>query len=192
LREPAKYGNNRDSVDALARRIVEAAVRECGRHRTVFGAGFHPGLFAWIMHSVLGEATGATPDGRRAGLPLSPGPDPSAGRAVRGPTATILSATSFDHRPLIGGVALNLKFSPKTLDTPEKRGKLASLVRVYFERGGFQVQMNVVDAAILRDAQDHPERHEDLLVRVAGYSDYFVNLSRQMQEEVIARTEYEL
>lgn len=191
LREPAKYGNSEDSVDGLAKRIVEMAVRECGRHRTVFGAGFHPGLFAWVMHSVFGEATGATPNGRLAGLPLSPGPDPSPGRAQRGPTATILSATRFDHQPLIGGVALNLKFSRKALDTPEKRSKLASLLRVYFDRGGFQAQINVVDAATLRDAQEHPERHEDLLVRVAGYSDYFVNLSRQMQDEIIARTEYE-
>lgn len=192
LREPSKYGNGEDSVDALAKRIVDTAVRECRRHRTVFGAGFHPGLFAWVMHSVFGEATGATPDGRLAGLPLSPGPDPCAGRARRGPTATVLSATSFDHRPLIGGVALNLKFSPATLNTPEKRSKLASLVRVYFERGGFQVQINVVDAATLRDAQEHPEQYEDLLVRVAGYSDYFVNLSRPMQDEIIARTEFGL
>ncbi|MCX7597499.1 MAG: hypothetical protein N2512_01335, partial [Armatimonadetes bacterium] len=159
MREADKYGNDEKAVDALAQRIMQTATRECQRHRTVFGAGFHPGLFAWIMHSVFGEATGATPDGRLVGLPLSPGPDPSPGRAKRGPTATVLSATGFDHTPLIGGVALNLKFSPTTLDTPEKRRKLASLVRVYFDRGGFQVQINAVGAATLRDAQEHPERY---------------------------------
>ncbi len=192
LHEPAKYGNNIERVDTIAREILDFAVEATRRRRTVFGAGFHGGLFAWVMHGRLGEETGATPDGRVAGVAISPGPDPAAGRAQSGPTAAALSATSFDHTPLLGGVAFNLKFSPATLATPERRAKLAALVRTYFRRGGFQVQINVVGADTLRAAQERPEEHADLLVRVAGYSDYFVNLSRVLQDELVARTEAEL
>jgi formate C-acetyltransferase len=190
--QPAKYGNGIQRVDAIAREILDFAVAQTKEKRTVFGAGFHPGLFAWVMHGRLGEETGATPDGRRAGTAISPGPDPVAGQAMSGPTACVLSATSFDHTPLLGGVAFNLKFSPSTLSTRERRNKLAALVRTYFRRGGFQVQINVVGPDTLRDAQQHPEEYADLLVRVAGYSDYFVNLGKTLQDELIARSAEEL
>jgi pyruvate-formate lyase len=189
LHEPAKYGNAQPRVDALAVDLMQFCVSEVRRHRTVFGAGFHPGLFAWIMHAALGEQTGATPDGRRAGEALSPGPDPVGGRATAGPTATILSATSFSHQPLLGGVAFNLRFSAATLQGRERRDKVAALLRTYFRRGGAQVQINVVSSQTLREAQQHPERYADLLVRVAGFSEYFVNLSRAAQDELIARAE---
>lgn len=192
LHEPAKYGNAVARVDELAREIMDFAVARCRRHRTVFGAGFHPGLFAWVMHGRLGEETGATPDGRTAATAISPGPDPAAGRATSGPTAAVLSATCFSHKPLIGGVAFNLKFSRSSLATRTHRDKVAALVRAYFKRGGFQVQFNVVSGEVLRRAQERPEDHADLLIRVAGYSDYFVNLSRSLQDEIIARTECDL
>lgn len=188
----AKYGNNQPSVDGLARWIVEAAVRHCQTHRVVFDGTYEPGLFAWVMHAQLGEQTGATPDGRLAGTALSPGPDPAPGRASSGPTAAILSATSFDHEPLIGGVAFNMRFSPSNLRTSSQRRRLAALIRTYFERGGFQTQITAVDAQTLSDAKAHPEQFADLLVRVAGYSDYFVRLSPTMQEEIIARAELQL
>ena len=192
LHEPAKYGNADATVDELAQRILEGAIESCHGHRVVLGGTYEPGLFAWIQHGELGKVTGATPDGRRAGECLSPGPDPMPGRATSGPTAAVLSATSFPHQPFIGGVAFNLKFSPSTLSSPDRREKLAALVHTYFERGGFQTQINVVSAGTLRAAQGAPEEHADLLVRVAGYSDYFVHLTPQMQEEIIARTESDL
>ncbi len=192
LREPAKYGNGEARVDLLAGRIMDRTVVEAKRHRTVLGGGYHSGLFAWIMHAELGSGTGATPDGRLAGLPLSPGPDPAPGRAMHGPTGTVLSATTYEHLDLLGGVALNFKFSPATLSTPERRDKLIAVLRTYFDRGGFQAQITSVGADTLHDAQEHPEQYEDLLVRIAGYSDYFTNLSRKMQDEVIGRTELEL
>ncbi len=192
LHEPPKYGNNAERVDALAADILRFAVAQSRRLRTVFGASFQPGLFAWVMHGRLGEETGATPDGRRAHTALSPGPDPAAGRALSGPTASILSVTSYDHAPLLGGVAFNLKFSPSILATRDRRDKLAALLRTYFQRGGFQAQITVADTDTLRDAQQNPEQHADLLVRVAGYSDYFVNLGRTLQDEIIARTQSEL
>ena len=111
---------------------------------------------------------------------------------MHGPTGTVLSATTYEHLDLLGGVALNFKFSPATLSTPERRGKLIAVLRTYFDRGGFQAQITSVGADTLRDAQEHPEQHEDLLVRIAGYSDYFTNLSRKMQDEVIGRTELDL
>jgi formate C-acetyltransferase len=192
IHEPGKYGNDDPEVDALAGRIMEAAVEHCHRHRVVFDSTYEPGLFAWIMHGELGRGTGATPDGRLAGVALSPGPDPSPGRANRGPTAAALSVTSFDHTPLIGGVAFNMKFSRAALASAEQRRKLAALVRTYFARGGFQTQVTTVDADTLRAAREHPEDYADLLVRVAGYSDYFVRLSPLMQDEMIARTELAL
>jgi len=192
IREPAKYGNDDPAVDAIAEHIIEAAVTHCRRHRVVFDSTYEPGLFAWIMHAQLGQETGATPDGRLAGVALSPGPDPAPGRATSGPTAAALSVTSFDHGPLIGGVAFNMRFSPKTLASPGQRSKLAALIRTYFARGGFQTQITTVDLETLHAARERPEDYADLLVRVAGYSDYFVRLSPIMQDEVIARTELRL
>jgi formate C-acetyltransferase len=189
MREPPKYGNDNASVDAIAEHIIEAAVGHCRRHRVVFDSTYEPGLFAWVMHAQLGQETGATPDGRLAGVALSPGPDPAPGRATSGPTAAALSVTSFDHGALIGGVAFNMRFSPKTLASPAQRQKLAALIRTYFARGGFQTQITTVDVETLREARERPEDYADLLVRVAGYSDYFVRLSPIMQDEVIARTE---
>jgi len=192
LNEPAKYGNGEAGVDGIAGRLMDAAVAHCRKHRVVLGGTYEPGLFAWVMHGELGKETGATPDGRTAGECLSPGPDPMPGRAVGGPTAAARSVTSFDHEPLIGGVAFNLKFSPATLAKPEQRSKLAALVQTYFDRGGFQTQINAVSAETLRDARENPEQYADLLVRVAGYSDYFVNMTPLMQDELIGRTESEL
>ncbi|MBC7288133.1 MAG: hypothetical protein H5T86_08855 [Armatimonadetes bacterium] len=189
IEKAPKYGNAIPEVDAIAREIMGFATARCRRHRVVLGGGYHPGLFAWIMHGQLGEQTGATPDGRHAGEAVSPGPDPVGGRARCGPTAAVISATSFDHRPLLGGVAFNLRFSRSTLRDPERRQKAAALIRTYFRRGGAQAQITVASAELLRKAKQRPEDHADLLVRVAGFSDYFVNLTPTLQEEIIAREE---
>ncbi len=151
-----------------------------------------PGFFCWIMHESLGAATGATPDGRRAGMPLADGAGASQGREKAGPTASVLSTTKWNHAPALGGLVHNVKFAKRTFRSPEELGRLRHLIETYMRRGGFELQVNVVDSETLRDAQAHPERYQDLLVRVAGYSDYFVHLGAKMQGEVIQRTEHAL
>lgn len=150
-----------------------------------------PSLFCWIMHDEFGKRTGATPDGRRAGLPLGDGSGPAQGRETEGPTTSLLASTTWDHTPFIGGIAVNMKFSRSTLGD-NAVFLLCSLAKTYLSRGGFEWQVNVVDDAVLRDAVAHPEKYPDLVVRIGGYSDYFTRFSPTMQQEVIARTAHSL
>jgi formate C-acetyltransferase len=153
-------------------------------------APFIPGAFCWIMHERLGSTCGATPDGRKAGFPFADGGGPAQGREMNGPTSAILSATSWDHSPLIGGVAYNMKFNRALFDSGASVQRLEDLLVTYLRRGGFEVQVNVLDPEALRRARANPEQHRDLVVRIGGYTDYFVNLSRGMQDEVMMRTEF--
>ena len=132
---------------------------------------------------------GATPDGRHAGEPVSEGISPVQGADRNGPTAVLRSAARMDHTRT-GGTLLNQKFSPDALASDADLDRLVSLVRSYFALGGHHIQFNVVTAATLREAQAHPERHRDLIVRVAGYSDYFCDLTKPLQDEIISRTEH--
>ena len=151
-----------------------------------------PGAFVWTMHERLGRETGATPDGRRAGTPFADGAGPAQGRESKGPTVAILSTTSWDHSPLIGGVAFNMKFSASLFDrSPEARRGLKELVLAYLRRGGFETQINVVDAVDLQKARENPSEYRDLVVRIGGYTAYFTQMSPEMQDEIIMRTEYD-
>jgi formate C-acetyltransferase len=132
---------------------------------------------------------GASPDGRHAGRPLSEGISPVQGMDRQGPTAVMRSAAKMEHAKT-GGTLLNMKFTPEVLAGEEGLAKLAALVRGYFRLGGHHVQFNVVDADTLRAAMAAPEEHRGLIVRVAGYSDYFCDLSVPLQEEIITRTEH--
>ncbi len=132
---------------------------------------------------------GATPDGRLAGQPLSEGISPVQGADKYGPTAVIKSCAKMDH-VRTGGTLLNQKFTPKLLEGQEGIDNLAHLVRAYFRMGGHHIQFNVVSAETLRDAQKHPEKYRDLIIRVAGYSDYFCDLTKALQDEIINRTEH--
>jgi formate C-acetyltransferase len=142
------------------------------------------------VHERFGSETEATPDGRHAGFPLADGAGAAQGREKAGPTASVLSTTKWNHKKAIGGLVHNVKFSKSALSTDEGLAGLRNLIETYLRRGGFEIQVNVVSADTLRDAQEHPENYHDLLVRVAGYSDYFVHLNPNMQAEVIARTEH--
>ena len=150
-----------------------------------------PSVFCWIMHERFGRGTGATPDGRRAGFPLGDGSGPCQGREMSGPTASILSSTKWDHHELIGGVAVNMKFS-KSGVADSSLGAMKALVKAFMMRGGFEIQMNVTDRETLKRAVERPEEYRDLVVRVGGYSDYFARLSPEMQQEVILRTEHQI
>jgi len=185
------YGNDDADIDALATEWAEFLIATTealtvGLHRYV------PGFFCWVMHERLGSETPATPDGRLAGLPLADGAGGSQGRERCGPTAAVLSSTKWSHRPVLGGLVHNIKFSDSLLRDDEGLRGARQVLETYLERGGFEIQVNVVDKETLLDAQAHPEKYQDLLVRVAGYSDYFVHLNRNMQDEVIARTEHDL
>jgi len=141
-------------------------------------------------HVYFGSVTGATPDGRLAGTPLSEGISPVQGADRCGPTAVLRSAGKMDHLKT-GGTLLNQKLTPKVLEGEEGVEKLAGLIRAYFAMNGHHIQFNVVTADTLRAAQRNPEAYRGLIVRVAGYSDYFCDLSRALQDEIIARTEHE-
>jgi formate C-acetyltransferase len=187
-----KYGNDIDEVDTYYGMIVDHIVSECKKYDALyFGGRLIPSAFCWVKHELFGRATGATPDGRKAGFPLGDGSGPCQGREMCGPTASILSSTKWDHRGLIGGVAVNMKFTRGSLGAHSVE-ILQSLVRTYIRRGGFEMQINVVDRDTLERARQRPEEYRDLVVRIGGYSDYFVRLSPKMQEEVILRTEHRI
>ncbi len=185
----SSYGNDIEEVDALAVEMAEF-LSDTTESNTVGPHRYVPGFFCWIVHERFGRETGATPDGRKSGFPLADGAGAAQGRERSGPTASVLSTTKWDHQRAIGGLVHNVRFSGEALRTDRDLRALRDLIETYLRRGGFEIQVNVVDTDVLRDAQEHPENHPDRLVRVAGYSDYFVNLNRNMQEEVIARTEH--
>ena len=187
-----KYGQGCPEVDKRVAATVAWVSAQCRQYRMLpDDSHYVPGAFVWVMHERLGRDTGATPDGRRAGFPFADGCGPAQGRESRGPTAAILSTTSWDHRSMIGGLAYNMKFNTSLFREPEGFDRLRDLVLTFLRRGGFETQINVVDADVLRRAQQHPEQHRDLVVRIGGYTDYFTRLTPQMQAEVILRTEFD-
>lgn len=190
LKDIPKYGNDIDEVDQYFGTFTSHIVSECKKYVGEFTSGnLIPSVFCWIMHERFGRNTGATPDGRAAGFPLGDGSGPCQGREMRGPTASILSSTKWNHNELIGGVAVNMKFSKSTLGK-NSLNVMQGLIKAYMQRGGFEMQINVTDKEILEKARRCPEEYRDLTVRIGGYSDYFTRLSPEMQAEVILRTEH--
>ena len=183
------YGNDHDVPDTLAAEWAEY-LEEITASNIVGLSAYVPGFFCWVVHEHFGSQTNATPDGRKAGFPLADGAGAAQGREKSGPTASVFSTTRWNHKKAIGGLVHNVKFSGNALSTDQGLKALRNLVETFLRRGGFEIQVNVVSADTLRDAQEHPEDYADLLVRVAGYSDYFTHLNPNMQAEVIARTEH--
>lgn len=181
------FGNDDDCADAIAAALVEAYLSAIDGRPNANGGSYRVNLLPTTVHVYFGKVVGATPNGRLAGEPLSDGISPSQGADTHGPTAVIKSAGKIDH-VRTGGTLLNQKFLPELLADEGGMAKLAALVRTYFRYDGHHIQFNIVDAKTLREAQSHPEGHRDLIVRVAGYSEYFCNLGLDLQEEVIART----
>ena len=169
--------------------VFNACFEEVDGRPDARGGHYRVEMLPTTCHVYFGSVTGAMPDGRKAGLPLSEGISPVQGADRHGPTAVIKSAAKMDHVKT-GGTLLNMKFTPSLVATEEALDKWAHLVRSYFKMDGHHVQFNVVTAETLRKAQADPEQHRDLIVRVAGYSDYFCDLSTELQEEIIARTEH--
>jgi formate C-acetyltransferase len=188
LHETPKYGNDDHYADEIASWLFTTYFELIDGRPNTKGGTYRVNLLPTTVHIYFGRVTGATPDGRRAGEPVSEGISPSQGADTHGPTAVVKSAARIDHART-GGTLLNLKFIPQVLSDEAGITNLAHLVRTYFRLGGHHVQFNVVDAKTLRDAQLHPEKYTDLIVRVAGYSDYFVTIGKELQDEIISRTE---
>jgi pyruvate formate-lyase/glycerol dehydratase family glycyl radical enzyme len=188
LNKTPKFGNDLDFADALAKDVFNAYFDLIDGRPNTKGGEYRVNLLPTTVHVYFGQVTGATPDGRKSGAPLSDGISPSHGADTNGPTAVIKSVAKIDHWRT-GGTLLNQKFMPEVLADEDGRKKLGDLVRTYFKLGGHHIQFNVVHADTLKSAQKTPELYQDLIVRVAGYSDYFVNIGKDLQNEIIARTE---
>ena len=188
-----KYGNDVDEVDKVGRRFLEHYGEVVATYENPRGGRFQPGSYTVSAHIPLGEACGATPDGRRAHEQLADGGlSPMVGRDKHGPTASLRSVSKLDNVLDSNGSLLNVKFTPSTLAGDAGLAKLSAYLRAFSRLGIQHVQFNVVDRSTLLDAQAHPENHKDLVVRVAGYSAMFVELSKPVQDDIINRTEHVL
>lgn len=188
LNKTPKYGNDEDYADQVMKAIFEAYFDTIDGRPNTKGGHYRINLLPTTVHIYFGKVVGATPDGRKAGEPLSEGVSPVQGADRKGPTAVIKSVAKIDH-VRTGGTLLNQKITPQLLASEIGLNKLAQLIRSFFKLDGHHIQFNVVSSDMLRDAQKHPERYRNLIVRVAGFSDYFVDLSVDLQNEIIKRTE---
>jgi len=183
-----RWGNDDDYADDLMKEVFEH-YRGCVTGRpNVRGGMYRVNMLPTTCHVYFGEITGALPSGRKAGIPVSEGISPVGGADIYGPTAVIRSCAKMDHLQT-GGTLLNQKYTPSAIQGDKGLDAMAALVRSYFNMEGHHIQFNVIDRDTLIEAQKSPEEHRDLIVRVAGYSDYFRNLSRALQDEIINRTE---
>jgi formate C-acetyltransferase len=184
-----KYGNDDDAADDLMRMVFEVLFDSIDGRPNIKGGQYRVEMLPTTCHVYFGSVTGALPDGRKSGLPFSEGISPVQGADRKGPTAVLKSAGKLDQTRT-GGALLNMKFTPQILADDAGIDRLGQLVRSYFKMDGHHMQFNVVTADTLRAAQADPDAHRDLIVRVAGYSDYFCDLSTELQEEIIQRTEH--
>jgi formate C-acetyltransferase len=191
LNKTPRYGEDNDYADEIAKNIVNNMVEIIENYppSPIRKASKRAYFLPTTAHVYFGKVTGATPDGRKAGLPVSEGISPVQGSDKKGIAAVFRSVSKCDWDKT-GGALLNQKLTPDLLEGEENIRKLAQLIKTFFNMGGHHVQFNVVSAELLREAQKHPQDFQDLMIRVAGYSDYFVNLPKGLQDEIIARTEH--
>jgi formate C-acetyltransferase len=183
-----KYGNDDDYADDILKSVFDLFFDTINGRNNMKGGTYRVNYLSTTCHVYFGSVTGATPDGRRAWEPHSDGISPAQGADRFGPTAVIQSAAKLDHART-GGTLLNQKFTPSIVQGEEGIDRMLHLVRSYFKLDGHHIQFNVVTAETLRAAQKEPDKYRDLIVRVAGYSDYFCDLTKALQDEIIARTE---
>ena len=184
------YGNDDDYADSIMQRVYDSLFKAIDGKPNTKGSSYHLNMLSTTCHIYFGKKLGASANGRLATMPISDGTSPSHGADRKGPTAVIKSLGKMDQIKS-GGTLLNQRFLPGVLAGDEGIDNLTHLIRSYFKLNGHHIQFNIVDSQTLRDAQAAPDEHRDLLVRVAGYSDYFVDLDQNHQEEIIARTEHE-
>ena len=186
-----KYGNDIDYVDSIAVEITEFYHQQIRSYKDYFGSPFNSAFMGISNYIPAGSVIGATPDGRKSQTPLTEGVSPHAGTDLTSPTAAMRSVAKINHDIHSGGTLMNVKLAPELLKSERNLKNLAAIIRAYFALGAFHVQFNVISTETLRKAQEHPEDYRDMLVRVAGYSTQFVNLSREAQDAIIERTTYE-
>jgi formate C-acetyltransferase len=192
LKQVPHYGNGDPYADMEMNWITTVYYEACKKCSSVRSKVYKAGLYGASDHVTQGYVTWATPDGRRTGEPIADSTSPAQGRDISGPTAVFNSTVSFDHSRFMDGISLNLKIHPNALNGKEGTDKLRDMTKTYFESGGLEVQYNVVSADTLRNAQKEPETYKDLIVRIAGYSAYFVELSRDCQNDLISRHDHML
>jgi formate C-acetyltransferase len=190
INEVPKYGNDDDYVDNLASELTDYVYEEVTKYKSRKGCKLISGLYPVSSHIPHGLAVWALPSGRKAELPLADGISPNQGTDRKGPTAAAKSVAKIDHSKHTVGTLYNMKFAPSALKGERGTRNLGALIRAFFDLGGFHIQFNVIDTDTLRAAQNNPSDYRHLLVRVAGYSAYFVELSREVQDDIIARTEF--
>ena len=183
-----KYGNDDDYADRITEEVFNIYYDLLNGRGNTKGGKYRVNLLPTTVHIYFGAVTGALSNGRNAGMPVSEGISPSQGCDTKGPTAILKSAARIDHART-GGTLLNMKLNPQLLADDESIEKLAHLIGAYFKLDGHHVQFNVITAEALRHAQEKPDQNRELIVRVAGYSDYFIDIGRDLQDEIIARTE---
>ncbi len=188
LNHVPKYGNDDNFADTIAEEVFNIYYDTLNGRPNTKGGKYRVNLLPTTVHIYFGSVIGALPNGRKAGEPVSDGISPTQGADTKGPTAVIKSAAHIDHART-GGTLLNMKFNPQVLEGVDGIEKLAHLIRAYFRLDGHHIQFNVITADKLRKAQKNPNENRELIVRVAGYSDYFVDLGRELQNEIITRTE---
>ena len=192
LNRMPKYGNDDEYVDSIAGDIAGFFCRTVLKHNEwPEREAFVPRLHSYISH-ITGGLFGATADGRQAGEPMSDAASPAQGRDHVGPTATMNSVTKFDYSQVPGGIGMNMKFHPDIFRGADGERVFVSLVKAYFQRGGLQISFNLVGKETLEDAMAHPEDHQNLIVRVAGFNEYFCKLDPKLQRDILERTAHEL
>ncbi len=189
IEEVPKYGNDIEEVDLFARDVAYTYTKPIEKYRNPRGGQYQAGLYPVSANVLLGQQTGATPDGRYAWTPVADGVGPASGRDTHGPTATANSVARLDHYIASNGTLFNQKYHPSALQGEESLAKFVAMIRGYFDQKGSHMQFNVVSRETLLDAQAHPEKYKTLVVRVAGYSALFTTLSRALQNDIINRTE---
>jgi formate C-acetyltransferase len=185
-----RYGNDEEKSNRMIGDLVDFFVGIVTKTDNAFGNKFQAGLYSVDHHASMGAQTGPLPSGRRGGVSLANALSPCQGADANGPTAVMCTVTELDHAQLGNGLVLDLKFTPQFLQKHSHLDKLRQLITAYFEMGGMEVQFNVVKRETLLAAQREPDKYRNLIVRVSGFSAYFVNLDRILQDEIIARTEY--
>jgi len=168
---------------------VDTYVDQCSKVYSIRASKYKSGQYGAADHIVQGYKTWATPDGRKSGTPIADAASPAQGRDKNGPTSVFTSSLSYDHHKMLDGIALNLRMHPTVLSNDEGVEKLRDITKAYFEQGGLECQYNVVDTNTLRKAQDTPGTYRDLVVRIAGYSAYFIELDQDLQNDIISRNE---
>ncbi|MBQ8975019.1 MAG: formate C-acetyltransferase/glycerol dehydratase family glycyl radical enzyme, partial [Oscillospiraceae bacterium] len=190
LNEVPHYGNADPYADEEMKYLIDLYYKIGRAFSTHRCKVYKCGTFGASDHVVQGEITWATPDGRRTGDPIADASSPCQGRDVCGPTAVFTSSTTFDHSHFMDGMALNLKIHPTSLRSEGGVTKLEDITKTYFDMGGMEVQYNIVDGKTLRKAQQNPDEYRNLVVRIAGFSAYFVDMTEAMQEDIISRAEH--